>query len=74
MFENDQEVVDSLLNESNDFKRLYDKHCVLKHNVKEAHEGHISVDDFSLEGLKKQKLMLKDRMSMMIQNYKHSHM
>lgn len=73
MFENDQEIVNSLLNENNDFKRLYDKHSILKNTVKEANEGSIIVDDLSLEGLKKEKLLLKDRMSVMIEEYRHCH-
>lgn len=73
MFENDQEIVNSLLNENNDFKRLYDKHSILKNTVKEANEGSIIVDDLSLEGLKKEKLLLKDRMSAMIEEYRHCH-
>ena len=73
MFEHDQEIVNSLLNENEDFKRLYEKHSTLKHTVKEANERHIDVDQFSLEGMKKEKLQLKDRMAVMIENYKHSH-
>jgi uncharacterized protein len=73
MFEHDQEIVNSLLSENNDFKRLYQKHSILKNTVKEANEGNINVDDLSLEGLKKEKLILKDRMSVIIENYRHCH-
>ncbi|MCZ6804955.1 MAG: DUF465 domain-containing protein [Proteobacteria bacterium] len=72
MFERDQEIINSLLDENNDFKRFYDKHCVLKNTVKEANEGNISMDHFLLEGLKKEKLILKDRMSVIIEKYRHS--
>ena len=72
MFEHDQEIVNSLLNENNDFKRLYEKHNILKSTVREANEGNISIDHFSLEGLKKEKLNLKDRMSAMIENRRHN--
>lgn len=73
MFENDQEIVNALLNNNKDFRRLYDKHSVLKNAVKEANEGNVSMDQFSLEELKKAKLNLKDRMSFIIQNHKHGH-
>lgn len=71
MFEHDQEVVHSLLNESKNFRRLYDKHSLLKRAVQEANEGHS--DGLSLEELKKRKLDLKDQMSVMIEDYKHNH-
>lgn len=73
MFEHDQEIVNSLLNDNKDFKRLYEKHDVLKNTVKEANEKNINVDQISLEGLKKEKLILKDRMATIIEDYKHSH-
>ncbi len=73
MFEHDQEIVNALLNDNKDFKRLYEKHDVLKNTVKEANEKNITVDQVSLEGLKKEKLILKDRMATIIEDYKHSH-
>lgn len=73
MFEHDQEIVNALLNHNKDFKRLYEKHDVLKNTVKEANEKNINVDQLSLEGLKKEKLILKDRMASIIEDYKHSH-
>ena len=72
MFEHDQEVVNSLLSENNDFKRLYDKHNVLKNTVKDVNDKNLKVDQLSLEGLKKEKLILKDRMATIIEDYKHS--
>ncbi len=73
MFENDQEIVKFLLNESNDFKRLYDKHGNIKKKVQEANEGNLGVEDDVLESLKKEKLFLKDRMSLMIEDYRRNH-
>lgn len=73
MFENDQEIVNALLNNNKDFRRLYDKHTLLKDKVKEANEGNLSMDEFSLEELKKSKLELKDRMSYMILHHKQGH-
>jgi uncharacterized protein len=70
MFEYDQEIVSSLLNNNNDFKRLYDKYDILKNTVKEANEGNVDMDQLSLEELKKEKLDLKDRMSLIIENHR----
>jgi uncharacterized protein YdcH (DUF465 family) len=71
MFEFDQNIVDSLLGESTDFKRLYEKHGELKQRVKEANIGTVPVDHYVLENLKKEKLMLKDQMAAMIEDYRH---
>ncbi len=70
MFDQDQELIAHLLNDSNDFRRLYNKHDDLKKTVQEAHEGNISVDEFTLETLKKQKLFLKDQMSKIMEEYR----
>ncbi len=71
MFDQDQDLVTHLLNESNDFRRLYDKHDDLKKTVQEANEGNISVDEITLDNLKKQKLFLKDQMSKILEEYRH---
>lgn len=71
MFENDQEIVNSLLTNDMGFKRLYDKHNDLKNTVKEVNEGNVDMDQLSLEELKKIKLDLKDKMSLMIENHRH---
>lgn len=73
MFDYDQDIVKSLLHDSIEFKRLYDKHSLLKQKVKEAHTGEYVVDDVALENLKKEKLLCKDRMAMMIENYRRTH-
>lgn len=73
MFEHEQDIVECLLNEDEDFKRLYEKHSELKQKVKEANIGTHPLDDFSLEDLKKQKLMLKDRMAAKIATYRSDH-
>ena len=73
MFEHDQEIVDSLLSEDSDFKRLYEKHGQLKQKVRDANLGAEPMDDFSLENLKKEKLQLKDRMAVIIAHYRQAH-
>jgi len=73
MFEYDQDIVDVLLTENDDFKRLFEKHGELKEKVHEANIGTQPLDDFSLEKLKKEKLLLKDRMAAIIQDYRREH-
>lgn len=73
MFEHDQEIVDSLLKEDEDFKRMYEKHGKLKQKVRDANLGTDPMDDFALEDLKKEKLQLKDRMAAIIASYREAH-
>jgi len=72
MFEQDQEIVESLLDEDRNFRKLYNKHCQLKSKVKEANEGFVGISDFDLEVLKKEKLLIKDRMAVIIEDYRHT--
>ena len=55
MFEQDQEIVQCLIDKNKNFRRLYNKHCQLKSKVKEANQGYLSIGDFDLEILKKEK-------------------
>ena len=73
MFEYDQEIIDSLLTENGDFKRLYEKHIVLKQRVKDANIATKALDSYSLETMKKEKLLLKDRMAAIISEYREAH-
>ncbi len=73
MFENQQNIVKSLLQEDKDFSRLYSKHCELKDKINLANQGKEAMDDLILDQLKKQKLSLKDQMANIIYNYQHSH-
>jgi hypothetical protein len=73
MFEFDQEIVKTLLEENSEFKRLYEKHSQLKERVRDANLGAAPIDDYTLEKLKKEKLYLKDRMAMMIESYRRTH-
>lgn len=73
MFEYDQQIVNALLSEDGNFRRLYDKHHALKEQVSLANSGSHPMDDLSLETLKKQKLMLKDQMATIIEHYRRNH-
>ena len=72
MFEQDHKIVESLLDKDKNFRRLFNKHCQLKSKVREANEGYLGISDFDLEVLKKEKLLLKDRMSVIIEDYRHT--
>lgn len=71
MFDNDDELVSNLLEEDEGFRRLYDKHDDLKKTVQRANEGEISIDEFELDNLKKEKLFLKDKMSEVLEAHRH---
>ncbi len=73
MFEYDNEVVESLISEDKDFERLYNKHVELKQRVDHANAGMEPIDDLSLEQLKKEKLLVKDRMAGLIKDYQREH-
>jgi len=73
MFEHEEDIVNNLLQENADFKRMYDKVCQIRVQVKSANTGESPMDDYSLENLKKEKLYLKDRMAGMINEYRREH-
>ncbi len=70
MFEFDEEIVENLLKESVDFKRLYDKHIDLNREVDSANTGDTPIEDMELEGMKKEKLFIKDQMAQIIEDYR----
>ena len=70
MFEFDQDAVDALLVDSAQFRRLYDKHAMLKSRISEGNRRAVTIDPLDLEGLKKTRLQLKDRMAEMIRDYR----
>ena len=70
MFEFEQNAVDALLVDSAQFRRLYDKYSTLKTQVDDAHAKQVVMDRIDLESLKKEKLHLKDRMAVMIKEYR----
>lgn len=70
MFEYDKDIVGTLLEQNDEFKRMYEKHVALKQRVKNANLGTDPIDDVALENMKKEKLMLKDRMAAMIEHYR----
>ena len=73
MFEYEQTVVNALLTKDDGFRRLYEKHNELKQQIHEAHIGTLPLDDFTVEKMKKQKLLLKDQMAGLIKEYRQEH-
>ena len=73
MFEYDNTIVESLLSENKDFERLYSKHGDLKQRVEQANAGVDHIDELALERLKKEKLLVKDRLASLIEGYRRVH-
>ena len=70
MFEYDQDIVSTLLEDSNQFQSLYKQHNVLKEKVRDAELGVLPLDDMTLAVMKKEKLLTKDKMAAIIDHYR----
>lgn len=73
MFEFEQDIVKTLLNENEQFQQLYDRHEELKTQVHDAEIGVHALDDLYLNRLKREKLLTKDKMAHIIQLYQREH-
>ena len=73
MFEYDQDIVEVLLNENERFRALYKEHNTLKQRVRNAEIGVLPLDALSLGTMKKEKLLAKDKMAVMIEQYRREH-
>ncbi|HSS63507.1 MAG TPA: YdcH family protein [Gammaproteobacteria bacterium] len=73
MFEYDQDIVTSLLNDNAQFQQLFKQHNDLKEKVRNAELGVLPVDDITLGTMKKEKLLAKDKMAAMIEQYRREH-
>lgn len=63
MFEHRQEVMERLLKESEDFRRIFNRHQELDKRVSEAELGTAPMEDLALNQLKKEKLWAKDQLA-----------
>ncbi len=63
MFEHRQEVMERLMKESEDFRRIFNRHQQLDKRVSEAELGTAPMEDLALNQLKKEKLLAKDRLA-----------
>lgn len=73
MFEYEQDIVEKLRTTNELFEELYEEHHRLKEKVRDAELGVLPLDDFTVERMKKKKLLAKDRMAAMITRYKREH-
>nr|VFK79925.1 MAG: Uncharacterized conserved protein YdcH, DUF465 family [Candidatus Kentron sp. SD] len=69
MFEYDQDTVQALLEEDEQFRELYEFHGKLKVKIRDIEAGTYPLDRLSLGILKKEKLLAKDRMATIIARY-----
>ena len=67
MFDFDQDIVNILLEDNQQFQSLFKQHHDLKERVKDAELGLVPMDNLSLGVLKKEKLLAKDKMAAMIE-------
>ena len=72
MTENEQKVLDRLLEQSDEFRQLYERHHELKERVKDAELGSAPMDSMRLGELKREKLRTKDRMAMIIAKFEEN--
>jgi len=73
MFEYDQDIVETLLTDNENFQILYQKHLTLKEKVRDATLGIHPLDDLTLGTMKKEKLLAKDKMAVIIERYRQEH-
>lgn len=70
MFEYDQQIVDKLIEEDDEFRLLFEKHQELNQQVDDADVGVLPLDDLTLHRLKKEKLQLRDRLAGIIEMHR----
>ena len=63
MFEHRQDVMEKLMKESEDFRRIFNRHQELDRRVSEAELGTAPMEDLALIRLKKEKLWAKDKLA-----------
>ena len=73
MFEYDQDIVEVLLSDNEQFQALYKEHDALKQKVRDAETGVLPLDAIRLGTMKKEKLLAKDKMAAMIEQYRREH-
>ena len=63
MFEHRQSKMDELMKENEDFRRNYNRHQELDKRVTAAELGTAPMEDLALNQLKKEKLWIKDKIA-----------
>ncbi len=63
MFEHQQNKMDELIKDNEDFRRIYNRHQELDKRVTAAELGTAPMEDLALNKLKKEKLWIKDKLA-----------
>jgi uncharacterized protein YdcH (DUF465 family) len=66
MFEHHQNKMEQLIKENEDFRRNYDRHQELDKRVTAAELGTAPMEDLALNQLKKEKLWVKDKLAVIM--------
>ena len=66
MFEHHQSKLKELIEENEDFRRIYNRHQELDKQVTAAELGTAPMEDLALVKLKKEKLWIKDKLAVFI--------
>lgn len=71
MFEHRQEIMEQMLKENDEFRRLYNHHQQLDKKVTAAELGTAPMGDLALCQLKKEKLLAKDQLARIMDTPAH---
>ena len=63
MFSNQKSTMEKLIEENEDFRRIYNRHQELDKRVTAAELGTAPMEDLALNQLKKEKLWIKDKLA-----------
>ena len=66
MFEHRQDLMEKLMKENEDFRRIFNRHQELDKRVSEAELGTAPMEDLALNKLKKEKLWAKDKLAQLM--------
>ena len=66
MFEHQQNKMDELIKDNEDFRRIYNRHQELDKRVTAAELGTAPMEDLALNQLKKEKLWIKDKLAVLM--------
>ncbi|GGD76759.1 MULTISPECIES: YdcH family protein [Caballeronia] len=62
MFPEYRDLISRLKTEDGHFSKLFERHNQLDHEIQNMESGATPADSFTIESLKKEKLLLKDKM------------
>jgi len=68
MFSDQKNKLDQLMNDNEDFRRIYDRHQELDKRVTAAELGTAPMEDLALNQLKKEKLWIKDKLAVYMES------